>query len=326
MTAEAPKYLSNDQATFVATYVSRILDAAELAVIGKRDKLTLIVAAMLANGHVLLEDVPGVAKTLTARSLAAATGLTMNRVQFTPDLIPADITGSAVLSPDGNLSFRQGPIFANLVLADEINRAPAKTQSALLEAMEERQVTADGATRELASPFLVIATQNPIESDGTYPLPDAQLDRFLVKMTIGYPSRGAESEMARRRARNRNDNVDIPEAVDLATFVSLQGAVEMVHVAEPVVDYMVDITTATRGRDGVDNGVSPRGTLALFKLSRAWAAIAGRNFVLPDDVKAVAPAALGHRLILSAEQWVRQVKPESVIDAILTEVEAPVVS
>ena len=292
----------------VAAPAEAILDEVERAVVGKREVLELVALALLADGHVLLEDVPGVAKTLIARSFAAATGLRFSRVQFTPDLLPSDVTGSSVFDQRAaSFTFRPGPVFSNLLLGDEINRAPPKTQAALLEAMEERQVTADDGTHVLEPPFLVLATQNPIEYEGTYPLPEAQLDRFLVRVRVGYPGAEDEWRMLDARARRGTDAVALRAIVDRDGLRTLQAAVEAVHVGEAVGRYMVDLVTATRESSEVEVGASPRGTLALLRLSRARAAIEGRDFVVPDDVKAVAVPALAHRLVLRPELWVRRI-------------------
>ena len=268
----------------------RLLDEVERAVVGKREQLELVLLGLLADGHVLLEDVPGLAKTLAARSFAEASGLDFSRVQFTPDLLPADVTGSSIWNQrDGDFEFRPGPIFTHLLLADEINRAPPKTQAALLEAMQERQVTTDGVTRPLERPFLVLATQNPIEYEGTYPLPEAQLDRFLLRTGFGYPDADAEWEMLARRIERREDDVAADrQVIDRETLLEMQAAVELVHVEPSVGRYMVDIVAATRESTSLAVGASPRGSLALLKLSRCRAALAGRDFVTPDDVKAVA--------------------------------------
>ncbi len=270
----------------VAERASAVLDEVERAVVGKRDRLELVLAGLLADGHVLLEDVPGLAKTLTARSFAEVTGLRFTRVQFTPDLLPSDVTGSSIWNQrDSAFEFRAGPIFTNILLADEINRAPPKTQAALLEAMQERQVSIDGDTRLLEPPFLVLATQNPIEYEGTYPLPEAQLDRFLLRTGFGYPSADAEWEMLERRLERRVDEVELRQVVDRETLLEMQRAVEGVHVDESVGRYVVDLVAATRESPSVSVGSSPRGSLALVKLSRCRAALAGRDFVTPDDVK-----------------------------------------
>jgi MoxR-like ATPase len=309
----------------VAAPGEAILDEVERAVVGKRQVLTLVLLALLADGHVLLEDVPGVAKTLIARSFAAVTGLRFARVQFTPDLLPSDITGSSVFDQRrAQFDFRAGPIFANLLLGDEINRAPPKTQAALLEAMEEHQVTADDGTHQLERPFLVLATQNPIEYEGTYPLPEAQLDRFLVRLRVGYPDGDDEWQMLDARARRGAEAVELRTVVDREALASLQRAVERVHVGEAVGRYMVAIVAATRASPDVEIGASPRGSLALLRLARARAALDGRDFVVPDDVKAVAVPALAHRLVLRPELWVRRVDGDAVVGRILESVPAPV--
>jgi MoxR-like ATPase len=308
----------------VAAPAEAILDEVERAVVGKRDVLELVLLALLADGHVLLEDVPGVAKTLMARSFAAATGLRFGRVQFTPDLLPSDVTGSSVFDQrTSSFEFRPGPVFCNLLLGDEINRAPPKTQAALLEAMEERQVTADDGTHALERPFLVLATQNPIEYEGTYPLPEAQLDRFLVRLRVGYPTADDEWGMLDARARRGTDAVQLHPIIDGQGLRSLQAAVEAVHVGAAVGRYMVALATATRASSEVEVGASPRGSLALLRLSRARAALEGRDFVVPDDVKAVAVPALAHRLVLRPELWVRRVDAGDVVARVLGEVPAP---
>jgi len=312
-----------DAAT-VGELAGSILDEVEKAVYGKRQALELILLAILADGHILIEDLPGLAKTHVARSFAAATDLEFARVQFTPDLMPMDITGSLVLDPaTGSPSFRPGPVFSNLLLADEINRAPAKTQAALLEAMQERQVTADGVTRPLGPPFLVIATQNPIEFEGTYPLPEAQIDRFLIRARLGYPSPDAEWEMLDKRARRGVDEVELKVVVDRATLIGMQGVVEEVHLSESVARYIVQLVAATRASGRVRVGSSPRGSLAVMKLARARAALAGRGFVLPDDVQEVAVPALAHRLILRPEFWAQDLSEERVVEEVLEQVPSP---
>jgi MoxR-like ATPase len=308
----------------VAVRAGAILDEVERAVVGKRAALEQVLIGCLANGHVLIEDYPGVAKTLIARSFAQVTGLDYARVQFTPDLMPSDVTGSSVYDQArGELRFQPGPVFANLVLGDEINRAPPKTQAALLEAMQERQVTADGVTRPLPRPFLVLATQNPIEYEGTYPLPEAQLDRFLLRIAVGYPSRDDEWGVLARRVERRADDVVLRPVVDAAGVAALQNAVEAVHVSESVGYYMVDLVAATRASPRVQVGASPRGTLALMAASRAKAALAGRDFVTPEDVKAMAGPALAHRLSLRPELWVRGVRAEEVVAECLASVPTP---
>lgn len=308
----------------VSQQAHAVVDEVERAVVGKRDVLEMILVTFLADGHVLLEDVPGLAKTLMARSFAAVMELDFARVQFTPDLMPMDVTGSAV--PDrssAELVFLPGPIFVNLLLADEVNRAPPKTQAALLEAMEERQVTSEGVTRPLGPPFLVIATQNPIEYEGTYPLPEAQLDRFLTRISVGYPTADAEWEMLQRRLDRGSDEMKLDQVVDISMLLHMQAAVESVHVAEAVGRYIVELADTTRNHPKVYVGASPRGSLALLKLARARAVVAGRDFVGPDDVKAVAVPALSHRIILRPELWVQDVRPEHIIDECLDDVPTP---
>ncbi len=308
----------------VSGLAARILDEVERAVVGKREPLELVIIALLADGHILIEDFPGLAKTLMARSMAEATSMQFGRIQFTPDLMPSDVTGSSIYNQrQGDFEFRPGPIFTNLLLADEINRAPPKTQAALLESMQEHQATIEGVTYPLDRPFLVLATQNPIEYEGTYPLPEAQLDRFLVRIGVGYPSRDAEWEMLDRRLERQIDEVTIAPVVDGPTLLAMQRAIEAVHVSEPVGRYIVDLVRATRETPRVQVGASPRGSLAVLKLSRARAALRGRDFVTPDDVKAVAIAALGHRLTLRPELWVQRVRGDDVVQEILDSVPTP---
>ncbi len=308
----------------VADLGRQLVDEVERAVIGKRDVLELMLMALLADGHVLIEDYPGLAKTLMARSFAQVTDLKFSRVQFTPDLMPMDVTGSPVLDPaTSTLSFRPGPIFSNLLLADEVNRAPAKTQAALLEAMQERQVTVDGTTHRLDRPFLVVATQNPIEYEGTYPLPEAQLDRFIVRIGVGYPAPDDEWTVLDRRLERRTDEVDLNVIVDGTTLRAMQAAVEEVHVSESVGRYIVDLVVATRHRNRVLVGASPRGSLAVMKVARSRASLQGRDFVTPDDVKAVAVPALAHRLILRPELWVQDVQGEDIVQECLELVPTP---
>jgi MoxR-like ATPase len=308
----------------VGVRASAVLDEVEKAVVGKRDALELLILGLLADGHVLIEDYPGLAKTLMARSFAQVMSMDFSRIQFTPDLMPSDVTGSSVYNQrDSDFEFRPGPIFANLLLADEINRAPPKTQAALLEAMQERQVTTEGHTRRLGPPFLVLATQNPIEYEGTYPLPEAQLDRFLLRMSVGYPSRDDEWQVLADRAERGTDEVELEPLVDREALLAMQRAVEEVHVSEPVGLYMVDIAAATRSSQSIQVGASPRGSLALLKLSRARAALAGRDYVTPDDVKSVAVPALAHRLTLRPELWVQRVSAEDVVRERLDSVPTP---
>lgn len=302
----------------------QVLDEVERAVVGKRNPLELVLVGFLADGHVLLEDYPGLAKTLAARSFAQVLSMRFTRIQFTPDLMPSDVTGSSIWNQrESDFEFRPGPIFTNLLLADEINRAPPKTQAALLEAMQERQATIEGTTHTLEPPFLVIATQNPIEYEGTYPLPEAQLDRFLLRTAFGYPAREDEVEVLGRRIERQADEIELRPVVDRETLLAMQRAVEQVHVAESVRRYCVDIVAATRESQSSAVGASPRGSLALLKLARGKAALAGRDFVLPDDVKAVAVPALAHRLVLRPELWVQRVSAEDVVRDVLAGVPTP---
>lgn len=308
----------------VAEIGDRILDELERAVVGKRQVLQLLLTGLLADGHVLLEDVPGLAKTLIARSVAQVTTMDFARVQFTPDLVPGDITGSMVFDPGASSgAFQPGPIFANLVLGDEINRAPPKTQAAVLEAMEERQVTVDGVSHRLPGPFLVIATQNPIESGGTYPLPEAQLDRFLLKMSIGYPDTESEALILSRRAERKQEAVDLRPVVSGPQLLAMQQAIEHVHIDPTVIDYIVRLVADTRESSRLQAGASPRGSLGLLKVSRAHAALSGRNFVTPDDVRDMAPATLSHRLVLDPDEWLRGTNPQDLVLESLERIPAP---
>jgi len=306
-----------------ATVANRLLDEIERAVIGKRRELRLVLAGLLAGGHVLLDDVPGVAKTLAAKSLATAAGLDFARVQFTPDVLPSDITGYTALGADGQERFRPGPIFANLVLADEINRAPAKTQAALLEAMAERNVTLDGATHVLPPPFHVIATQNPVESEGTYPLPEAQLDRFILRTSIGYPDHVDEVELLRRRIDRQQEQPDIRAVLAPGEFTALQQSVERVWMHQSIVEYVVRIVQATRTHRDLELGASPRGSLALTGVSRAFAVLDGRDFVTPDDVRSVAVTTLTHRVALTDEAWARGTPAAEIVGRTVDSIPAP---
>ena len=310
--------------TEVGELSNRVLDEVERVVLGKREALELLMLGLLADGHVLIEDYPGLAKTLMARSFAQVTSLDFSRIQFTPDLMPSDVTGSSVFNQrEADFEFRPGPIFANLLLADEINRAPPKTQASLLEAMQERQVTIENTTHTLEPPFLVLATQNPIEYEGTYPLPEAQLDRFLVRISIGYPARADEIEMLARRLERGVDEVELEPVVDAPTLVEMQRALEQVHVSDAIEGYVVDLVTATRDSQRLAVGASPRGSIALVKLSRAKAALAGRDFVTPEDVKAIAVPALAHRLMVRPELWVQRLRAEDVVEDALQTVPTP---
>ena len=308
----------------VAERVRDVVQALGRIVVGKDEVLERILAGILADGHVLIEDYPGLAKTLIARLLAQALDLGFRRIQFTPDLLPSDITGSFLYDQrEARFEFRPGPVFTNLLLADEINRATPKTQAALLEAMQETQVTVEGQSFPLARPFLVIATQNPIELEGTYPLPEAQLDRFLLRVAVGYPDAGAEREILRIRRARRTDAVAVPVLITQPELLAMQAALEDVFVSDALEQYIVALTQATRSDPRVALGASPRGSLAVLKLARAEAAIRGREFVLPDDVKAVAVAALAHRLVLRPELWISRTTPGQVVESLLQQVPAP---
>ena len=309
----------------VQELATAVADAVEQAIIGKREAVELVLFALLADGHVLIEDLPGLGKTLLARSFAQVCAMDFARIQFTPDLIPSDITGASIYDrSSGSFTFERGPIFTNILLADEINRAPGKTQAALLEAMEERQVTLENTTRQLESPFLVLATQNPIEYEGTYPLPEAQLDRFLVRIAIGYPSEDAERDILLERSRRRRERIELEPVCDQQALRAMQAAIEEVHVAPPLAEYAVAIARATRDSPQLTVGASPRGSLALMKLARARAAYLGRDFVTPDDIKAVSIPALAHRLTLAPELWVQRIDPADAVRAAVASVPVPV--
>ncbi len=301
-----------------------VLNEVERAVVGKRSALLLILTSVLADGHVLIEDLPGTGKTLIARSMAAALGLRFTRVQFTPDLLPADLLGSTIYDMrSSHFEFRRGPIFTNLLMADEINRTPPKTQAALLEAMAEHQVSIDGETHRLPSPFVVIATDNPIEFEGTYPLPEAQLDRFAVKVTLEYLSERDEAAMLRRRLQRGSAEIEIGEVVDADQLVAMRESVEAVSVHEDVLRYVVSLAAATRSHPQLLVGASPRAELDLVQLARARALLSGRDFVLPEDVKALAVPALGHRITLRPEMWVRSLHGTDVVEQLLRRVPVP---
>jgi MoxR-like ATPase len=309
----------------VQELATAVADAVEQAIIGKREAVEMVLFALLADGHVLIEDLPGLGKTLLARSFAQVCAMDFARIQFTPDLIPSDITGASIYDrSSGSFTFERGPIFTNILLADEINRAPGKTQAALLEAMEERQVTLENMTRQLESPFLVLATQNPIEYEGTYPLPEAQLDRFLVRIAIGYPSEDAERDILLERSRRRRERIELEPICDQQALRAMQAAIEEVHVAPPLAEYAVAIARATRDSPQLAVGASPRGSLALMKLARARAAYLGRDFVTPDDIKAVSIPALAHRLTLAPELWVQRIDPAEAVRAAVASVPVPV--
>jgi len=292
--------------------------------VGKDSVLEKVMLAILANSHILFEDYPGLAKTLLARSFAMSMGCNFSRIQFTPDLLPADITGTYIYNvKSGDFELRKGPVFTNILLADEINRAPPKTQAALLEAMQERQTTLDGKTHSLQNPFIVMATQNPIEYEGVYPLPEAQLDRFLVRLQLGYPTRTEEVEIMLRRMSRAQEDVVLEPVADSPTILDLQKTVEGIHVDDDVLGYIADIVQATRAQRQIEIGASPRGSLAIFKLSRARAVFHGRDYVIPDDVKEVAAPALAHRLIMKAESWVKGTNPNQVLEDILKTIPVP---
>jgi len=304
---------------------NEILNEVGKAIVGKREVLKLILATILADGHILIEDLPGLAKTLMAKSFAAALGVKFRRVQFTPDLLPSDILGVSVFNQKSlEFEFKKGPIFTNILLADEVNRAPPKTQSALLEAMQERQVTIEGKTYHLERPFVVIATQNPIEQEGTYPLPEAQLDRFLVRLRVGYPTKDEEVEILKRRIGRKKEEVDINQVGSAKEVMEMQRAIEDVYISDAVLDYITEIVRATReNKKEIEVGASPRGSLALLRLSRAYAALEGRDYVIPDDIKKVAIPALSHRLILKRELWYTRVSQEMVMGKMLEKIPVP---
>ncbi|HJQ05066.1 MAG TPA: MoxR family ATPase [Nocardioides sp.] len=307
-----------------AATAAKVLDAVETAVVGKRAPLALVWAGILAGGHVLLEDFPGLGKTLAARTFAQALGLDFARAQFTPDLLPSDLTGSFIYNQrEAEFDFRPGPLFTGLLLADEINRTPPKTQAALLEAMQERQVSVEGRTFPLPEPFHVLATANPIEYEGTFPLPEAQLDRFLLRVRFGYPDRDEEWEVLRRRTERRTEAQQVRAVTDREGLLELQAAVEDVTVDPSVGRYCVDLAAATRTHPDTLVGASPRGALALLLAARAVALIGGRDFVTPEDVKAVATAALAHRLTIRPELWLSDVTGETVVTSVLAQVPTP---
>jgi MoxR-like ATPase len=310
----------------VASLSARVIQEVEKAIVGKKEVLNLMMAAFLSSGgHILLEDYPGLAKTLISNSFARALGMDFKRIQFTPDLLPGDITGGYVFESEQNrFMLRKGPIFTHMLLADEINRASPKTQSALLEAMQEYQVTLEGETLALPEPFIVIATQNPIEYEGTFPLPEAQLDRFMVKLSIGYPSPEEEDEILKRRTERKKDLVALQAIISPETFMEMRAAVEEVYVEPDVRRYMVDLAVRSRSHRQVAVGVSPRGSLALLKLTRAWAAIQGRSYVVPDDIKVFIQPALAHRIILDPSLWDVKKSEDNVIKEITQLVPVPV--
>ncbi len=310
----------------VLTLSKQVTGEVERAVVGKRDPLEMIMASILAGGHVLLEDYPGLGKTLIARSFARVLGLDFKRIQFTPDLLPGDITGGYIFDRAKNkFELRKGPLFANIVLADEINRASPKTQSALLEAMQEGQVTLEGESLALPEPFLVLATQNPIEYEGTFPLPEAQLDRFMVKLTVGHPSVEEEREILHRRRERRQDEVVLRQIVHAKDLLEMRAVVETVHVDADLETYIAELVHATRTDRRVAVGASPRASLAFLKLARARAALEGREYVIPDDIKRFAAPVLSHRLILQPEFWMSHQVVGEVIREVFSKVPVPVI-
>ncbi len=304
--------------------IARVREAVHVAVVGRDAVLDQVLTGLLADGHLLLEDLPGLGKTLIAKSFARALGLQFARVQFTADLLPHDITGGEVYdAAKGLFTFRPGPLFTNLLLADEINRAPPKVQSALLEAMQEHQVTSERSTYPLDRPFLVLATQNPLELEGTYPLPEAQVDRFLMRLSVGYPTGDEEREILARRRARREDDAEVPNVLKPGEFRAMQRATEDVEVDPAIERYVVAVVSATRGDAHAEVGASPRGSLALLKLARARALIEGRDFAVPDDVKSLAVPALAHRIVIRPEPWIRGVRGRQVVEAALDRVPVP---
>lgn len=311
----------------VSKQSKQIIHEVERAIVGKRELLERIMAATLAGGHVLLEDFPGLGKTLIARSFSTVLGLEFKRIQFTPDLLPGDITGGYVFNRSGNkFELRKGPLFANIVLADEINRASPKTQSALLEAMQEGQVTLEGESIPLPTPFLVLATQNPIEYEGTFPLPEAQLDRFMLKLTVGYPDVDEEIQILHRRQERRQDEVSLNKLADPEQLLELQATVETVHVDKDLESYIASLVHATRMDRRVAVGASPRGSLSFLKIARAFAVLKGRDYIIPDDIKHFGNSVLNHRIILQPEYWMSNQVADEVIQDVLEKVPVPVIS
>ncbi|MCX6668054.1 MAG: MoxR family ATPase [Euryarchaeota archaeon] len=304
----------------------KLIDEVGNVVVGKKNMLKYVILGILSDGHILFEDYPGLAKTLTAKTFSSAIGCKFMRVQFTPDLLPADITGTYVYSQKtGEFKLLKGPIFTNILLADEINRAPPKTQAALLEAMQERQTTLEGETYTLDKPFLVLATQNPIEYEGTYPLPEAQIDRFLMRLNIGYPNEGEEQEILKRMEQGEIGDIKVNKIVSPAEILAMQDTIRSVYIDKDIQNYIVKLVQSTRNESRVEVGISPRGSIALFKLSKAHAAFNGRDYVVPDDTKNVIIPALSHRLILKAEARVRGVQPDNIIKEIVNKTPVPTV-
>lgn len=318
---------SNKTSQTHQTTCTEILDEIQTAVIADRDFLETVFTGVLAGGHVLLEDVPGTGKTLTARLFAQALGLSFNRIQFTPDLLPSDITGSHIYNEQNEeFEFQHGPIFSNIILADEINRAPPKTQAALLEAMEEGQVSVDGTTWDLPDPFFVIATQNPVEQEGTFELPEAQRDRFIIKTQMGYPNKSGELELLDRRASRQSQSAAVTAITDADMITALQLAPESIDVHDDIRTYIVEIARATRTDSRVRVGVSPRGIQRFFEALRARAVIHGRDYVVPDDVKVLAYPVLQHRVILTPEAAIQNTSTATILDEILDSIDVPAVA
>lgn len=310
----------------VSTLGKQVIGEVERAVVGKHDLLVMVMSSALAGGHVLLEDFPGLGKTLIARSFAAALGLDFKRIQFTPDLLPGDITGGYVFNRNKNeFELRKGPVFTQVLLADEINRASPKTQSALLEAMQEGQVSLEGETLSLPEPFIVLATQNPIEYEGTFPLPEAQLDRFMVKLSVGHPTVAEEKEILQRRRERKQDEVLLLQVTKPGQIMEMRAAVETVYVHSDLENYIAELVHATRIDRRVAVGASPRASLAFLKLARAFAALESRDYVIPDDIKHFASAVLGHRLVLQPEHWMSQHVRSDVVQEVLNKVPVPVI-
>ena len=312
--------------TDISQVCKQLVDEVGTVVVGKKNMLKYVILGILTDGHILFEDYPGLAKTLTAKTFSSAMGCKFSRVQFTPDLLPADITGTYVYSQKtGDFKLIRGPIFTDVLLADEINRAPPKTQAALLEAMQERQTTLEGETYPLGRPFLVMATQNPIEYEGTYPLPEAQIDRFIMRLSVGYPDEPEEQEILHRMEHGDIHDLSVKKVVDPERIIEMQEAIKQVYIDDDIQNYIVKLVQITRSEPRVEVGISPRGSIALFKLSKAHAAFYGRDYVVPDDVKNVAVPALAHRLILKPESRVRGVNPENIVKEILNTIPVPTV-
>jgi len=322
--APAPGRSATPEVQHLARTCRALVDEVAKVIVGKREVLDLVTVNFLAGGNILFEDFPGMAKTLMSNTFARAAGCDFGRIQFTPDVLPGDITGASVYNQQtSEFTFRRGPVFTNVLLADEINRAPPKTQAALLEAMQERQVTLEGTTHKLPKPYIVMATQNPAEQEGCYPLPEAQMDRFLMKLSVGYPSRAEEAEILRRRIARGKDDADVRVVADPRQIVAMQQTVETIHVSPALVDYLAEIVCRTREHADVYVGSSPRGSQAMLKGARAYAAMKGRSFVVPDDIRVLAPHILAHRLILKPEARIRGVKAHDVVRTILAEAPVP---